>query len=173
LAALVGLVAFAQADDLPLPRPDPGDHPPRALTKEEQEAVDDIRGNGGNALKDREGNVTWVTVGGPAFPEAALAGLQDLRHVGYLDLCDMELTDVGLAYLRGLPRVKVLRMSHAKVTAKGLKYVGALKTLGELELSGSSVDDAGLAQLAGLVNLTDLNLGGCPVGDAGMRHLRL
>lgn len=89
-----------------------------------------------------------------------------------VDLSGRHLPDAALARLEGMPHLGALNLSGTGITDKGLEHVAKLTRLKKLDLSGTDVTDAAAAELKTLVNLESLNVTGTFITDAGYLALK-
>jgi len=80
------------------------------------------------------------------------------KHITWLNLAKLELTDAMLASIGKLSNLSRLRLEQNPISDEGLKALGGLKNLESLNLYATQVSDAGLESLKGLNNLKNLYL---------------
>lgn len=102
-----------------------------------------------------------------------LAPLSKLKHLDYVGLNNIHLSDQGVSYLCNLPDLQSLILERAELTPAGCKLLWRLPRLIWLDLKYSpTVDDRSVKVLAGLRNLENLDLRGCEkVTDKSVPYL--
>ena len=155
--------------------------------KQQRDAVAAIRRLGGNAIHDREFDVTasddgdllvclaqinppaplWLRtlVGNDFFTTVDHVTLR-VEHAGARALSPEELHD-----LRDLLDGKPVHRARITFTDAGLEYIRCLKQVKKLDLSGTQVTDERLELVRGLSELQELNLSGTRVTDAALEHI--
>jgi hypothetical protein len=105
--------------------------------------------------------------------EDALAHLEGLSALRFLELHGETATDSALAHIRGLTSLEALRVEwHADgVTDAGIAHLEGLKNLRSLWIQGTRMTDAGLARLENLTRLEMLLIDRNPITDAGLARL--
>jgi hypothetical protein len=141
-------------------------------TRQEDEAVEEIRKLGGYALYDYQ----FSHSGNPFDPPGPtwlrhLLGENFFAAVVEVNLTSSSLTDAGLEHLKGLTQLRTLNLIGTPVTDAGLEHLKGLTQLEELDLCGTEVTDTSMEYLKGLRQLRTLCLFGRPITDAGLVRL--
>ncbi len=101
--------------------------------------------------------------------------LTEVKRVVWLDLDDVEVTDIHINALRTFPNLRQLEIKKGDyLTDKGFATLGMLRGLQTLSVAWSKVTGRGLAHLANLKHLTQLELRESKrIGDPGLVHLKV
>jgi hypothetical protein len=86
-------------------------------------------------------------------------------------LASQEVNDQALAGLNSIPQVIWLNLAGTKITDAGLKELSGMEALERLHLEKTAIGDSGIDQLLGLAKLQYLNLYGTQVSDSGLAKL--
>jgi Leucine Rich repeat len=122
-----------------------------ALRADPPGVVERLRRLGADVGQDhsRPGLPVDLVVLRPAAGDADLAGLCELRRLGFLELAETGVTDDGLRLVSELRALRTLRLNGAAgVTDEGLRHLEAMAGLKVLDLRGCpNVTDEGVARL--------------------------
>ena len=111
-------------------------------------------------------------VAGPGLRHLPLgSGSTEDRWEVLVSLARTPTDDAGLENLVHLGELQVLDLTGTKVTGPGLRQLHALKELHTIRLTDCAVDDAALAALDGWTTLYNLNLRGTRITDAGLTRI--
>lgn len=80
------------------------------------------------------------------------------KHITWLNLAKLKLTDNMLSGIGKLSNLSRLRLEQNPITDAGIKELSGLKNLESLNLYATEVSDAGLSSIEGLNNLKNLYL---------------
>jgi Leucine-rich repeat (LRR) protein len=160
--------------------------------------VERIEARGGYAVRDRDGNITevslartWATdndvqllagiktikkldLSFTYVTDRGIKALQQLRQLEDLNLDTAEfVTDASMATLRGNTALRKLKVRGVDVTDAGMPYVGEMTGLRSLDLSYTMLGDVGLEHLPALSELEELKLGGDMITGLNLNFLKL
>jgi internalin A len=160
--------------------------------------VERIEARGGSVVRDREGNIsevslarTWATdndvellaqiktikkldLSFTYVTDRGIKQLQPLRQLEDLNLDTAELvTDASMATLRGNSALRKLKVRGVDITDAGMPYVGEMTGLRSLDLSYTMLGDVGLENLPALSELEELKLGGDMITGLNLNFLKL
>ena len=131
-----------------------------------------VAGFGGSATKDRDGNVTEVSLRSAWVPDSELARLSSFPKLRRLDLSLTHISDRALEVLKDLPALIDLDLTYAEhITDAGLARLRDAKNLERLVLEGAKITDSGVNSLTSLANLRSLNLRCTQITDGALEHL--
>jgi hypothetical protein len=159
--AVVCLCGLASAQDKPAP--------PNA------EAVAAIKAIGGNVmpLAQNDGRLdVTLHLSDKEVKDDALAQVEKLSPVAWLNLANTEITDAGLAHLANLKTLEKLHLEKTGIGDAGLEHLKGLENLEYLNVYSTKVTDAGLSQLHGLKKLKRLYVWQSGVTQAGIDALK-
>jgi internalin A len=118
----------------------------------------------------------------PGMGDQAAEQLSSLKHLEWLDVTNMKLTNVGLQRLSEIKTLTYLNLEGVSaVSDQTVGMFSGLTLLRELHIAGTPITDNGLKDLQRLTKLEKLTLGSgqtnlqrlkCPVTDAGVSQLR-
>lgn len=166
--AMLAGVVFAIAPALHAQQPAP-------RSEAEQQAIAEIRRNGGSVMELAQNDsrlfVAYHLADGEIGDEQ-LAPLAKLSRVYELNLRGTEITDEGLAHIAGLTDLVRLHLERTKIGDAGLAHLKGLTNLEYLNLYGTRVTDAGLAQLAGLKKLKRVYVWETKVTEEGIAAIK-
>lgn len=125
------------------------------------------------ALLKNSPQLTRVEIRENATPlgDAALAHLESLPHLEWINLPGENVTDAGLASAAKHPKLRILNLHATKVTDRGLASLVPLANLELLRLGSPHVTDGGIEQIAAIKSLRFLHLIDVPITDAGLRPI--
>jgi hypothetical protein len=142
--------------------------------REQREAVEEIRKQGGAARYDYE-----VQESGPGDPPVpawlrSLLGVDFFATVVDVESWNSPFTDSGMEHLKGLTRLQTLILCQwqTKLTDAGLKHLERMTELQKLYLQATQVSDAGLEHLRGLTKLQELSIRYPLVTHKGLGRLK-
>jgi hypothetical protein len=160
--------------------------------------VASIEAQGGNLVRDRDGQIvdvslarTWATdadieriaavktlkrldLSLTYISDRGVERLKALDRLEELNLSAAEfITDAAIAFLRGHQQLKTLNLRGTDVTDTSLSYVASLPQLTSLDISFTQISDVGLEQLAPLARLEELKIGGNKISGVGLHALKL
>jgi hypothetical protein len=161
-------------------------------------AVQRIEERGGYVVRDRDGNIsevslerTWATDNDLDFvaglktiktldlsftyvTDKGIKKLQALQQLEDLTLDTAEfLTDASMAHLRANRALRRLVVRGVDITDAGMPYVGEMTALRSLDISYTMLGDVGLEHLPGLSELEHLKLGGNMITGLNLNFLKL
>ncbi len=113
-----------------------------------------------------------LCLGKTSITDRALAKLQPLKKLEWVDLAFTPITDQGISQLQGATKLKQLFLEQTRISDQALQAIGRFGELEELDLSSCEISDDGLKQLTALKKLRKLHLTNCPITDEGLRHLQ-
>lgn len=146
------------------------------LTKEEQQAMAEIRKLGGQVMElaqnDNRLAVAYHLADGKITDEhlAPLKGIH--KRLYELNLRGTDVTDAGLAHLKDMPQLTRLHLEKTKITDKGLEHLQGLPGLEYLNVYGTEVTDGCVARLKDLKNLKKVYIWESKVTIAGVGELK-
>ncbi len=111
-------------------------------------------------------HVDWPLYWAPDWPckpastivDEVLRSCARLRHLKYLTVCNVPVTDEGVRHLRGLPCLEQLMLGEREITDEGLAHIATLPRLRRLDISSNRITDTGLRTLRSAGNLESLDL---------------
>ncbi len=101
-----------------------------------------------------------------------LACLRSFKHLRWISLAHVRITDATLEHLAGLSSLEWLDLKDTPITDAGLRHLHRVARLKSLDLGNTLVTDASLPQLAMLKRLKKLDLRGTRVTCRGLALLR-
>lgn len=108
---------------------------------------------------------------GDAVSAKALAELHTLKHLEWLNLYGVGMTDNELKPLVEFPKLRSLGLQYTSVTDAGFKHLAALKSLEGIVLLNGKMTGSGLQDLANLPDLRWLTFVACAITDEGLREV--
>ena len=113
-----------------------------------------------------------LSIADDQFDDAAMADLDGMAHLHYLDLGNSKVTAAGLRHLQKATELYWLCAWRTQIDDAALPIIGNMKRLCLLELPETQVTDAGLESLKSLKELDRLDLYGTRVTAEGVRKLQ-
>ena len=125
-------------------------------------------------------SVVGVGLGGIAIDDEAIATiaphLAGLRHLTWLDIDNVRITDTGLSHLGQINQLERLLVRsqgspRLTITDEGLGFLGKLTSLTSLVINDAPITGRGLTRLSELRQLVSLNLDYTDVNDDGLQNV--
>lgn len=159
LVAGISLEAFAQAR-------------PAAAQRAVTNAVERIEARGGYVARDRDGNVTEVSLERTWATDNDIDFVVELKTVKKLDLSFTYVTDKGIKKLQRLPQLEDLTLDTAEfLTDASMAHLRANGALRRLVVRGVDITDAGMPYIGEMIGLRSLDVSYTMLGDVGLEHL--
>jgi internalin A len=171
---------------------------PAKASPAEAAAVQRVEARGGFVVRDRDGNVsevslarTWATdedvnyvakiptlkrldLSFTLVTDKGIKELEQLRQLEDLNLETTEsLTDASMNYLKNIPTLRRLNVRGVDVTDVGMPAIAQMTGLRSLDLSHTMLEDVGLEHLPALADLEELSLGGDMITGINLNFLKL
>ena len=136
------------------------------------EAVQRIEARGGYVVRDRDGNVTEVSLERTWATDNDIDFVVDLKTVKKLDLSFTYVTDKGIKKLQQLPQLEDLTLDTAEfLTDASMAHLRANRALRRLVVRGVDITDAGMPYVGEMTGLRSLDVSYTMLGDVGLEHL--
>jgi hypothetical protein len=135
-------------------------------------AVQRIEERGGWVVRDRDGNVTEVSLERTWATDNDIDFVVELKTVKKLDLSFTYVTDKGIRKLQQLPQLEDLTLDTAEfLTDAAMAHLRANRALRRLVVRGVDVTDAGMPYIGEMIGLRSLDISYTMLGDVGLEHL--
>jgi len=106
------------------------------------------------------------------LPETTLVSLCTLQNLGWLDLRDSAISDVGLKFISRIPSLSNLCLSRTQITDQGLIHLKHALLLKDLVVKQCAyVTDDGLETLGALEQLKHLDIRNTGISQSGYQTL--
>ena len=171
---------------------------PPSVNSADAAAVQRIEARGGYVVRDRDGNITevslahtWATdedvnyvakiktlkkldLGFSLVTDKGIKELEQLRQLEDLNLETAEaLTDASMNYVKNIPTLRRLNVRGVDITDVGMPAIAQMTGLKSLDLSHTMLEDVGLENLPALTDLEELSLGGDMITGINLNFLKL
>jgi hypothetical protein len=113
-----------------------------------------------------------LSVSDKSFDDQAMAELEGMSHLRWLDLGGTKITSTGIGKLHAASELERLELERMHIDDSAMPTISRMRMLGHLDLSGTGVTDTGLASLSTLKELRRLDLFGTCVTSEGVRRLQ-
>jgi hypothetical protein len=135
-------------------------------------AVQRIEERGGWVARDRDGNVTEVSLERTWATDNDIDFVVELRTVRKLDLSFTYVTDKGIRKLQQLQQLEDLTLDTAEfLTDAAMAHLRANRALRRLVVRGVDITDAGMPYVGEMTGLRSLDISYTMLGDVGLEHL--
>ena len=161
-------------------------------------AVQRIESRGGFIVRDRDGNITDVSLARTwatdedlnyvaqiatlkrldlSFTLVTDKGIKELEQLRQLEDLNLEtaeaLTDASMNYVKNIPTLRKLNVRGVDITDVGMPAIAQMTGLRSLDLSHTMLEDVGLENLPALAELEELYLGGDMITGINLNFLKL
>ena len=144
----------------------------RAGTTPAAYAVQRIEERGGWVTRDRDGNVTEVSLERTWATDNDIDFVVELKTVKKLDLSFTYVTDKGIKKLQQLPQLEDLTLDTAEfLSDAAMAHLRANRALRRLVVRGVDITDAGMPYVGEMTGLRSLDISYTMLGDVGLEHL--
>ena len=135
-------------------------------------AVQRIEERGGWVVRDRDGNVTEVSLERTWATDNDIDFVVELKTVKKLDLSFTYVTDKGIKKLQALQQLEDLTLDTAEfLTDASMAHLRANRALRRLVVRGVDITDAGMPYVGEMSGLRSLDISYTMLGDVGLEHL--
>ena len=135
-------------------------------------AVQRIEERGGYVVRDRNGDITEVSLARTDATDDDVASVAQIKTLKRLDLSFTYVTDLGIKELRGLRQLEDLDLETAEaLTDAAMNYVREIPTLKRLKVRGVDITDAGMPAIGHMTGLVALDLSHTMIEDVGLEVL--
>jgi len=144
----------------------------RPATSPAAYAVQRIEERGGWVARDRDGNVTEVSLERTWATDNDIDFVVELKTVKKLDLSFTYVTDKGIKKLQALQQLEDLTLDTAEfLTDASMAHLRANRALRRLVVRGVDITDAGMPYIGEMTGLRSLDISYTMLGDVGLEHL--
>ena len=131
-----------------------------------------IEERGGWVVRDRDGNVTEVSLERTWATDNDIDFVVELKTVKKLDLSFTYVTDKGIKKLQALQQLEDLTLDTAEfLTDASMAHLRANRALRRLVVRGVDITDAGMPYVGEMTGLRSLDISYTMLGDVGLEHL--
>jgi len=135
-------------------------------------AVQRIEARGGYVTRDRDGQVTEVSLERTWATDNDIDFVVELKTVKKLDLSFTYVTDKGIKKLQQLPQLEDLTLDTAEfLTDASMAHLRANRALRRLVVRGVDITDGGMPYIGEMTGLRSLDISYTMLGDVGLEHL--
>jgi hypothetical protein len=135
-------------------------------------AIERIEARGGYVARDRDGNVTEVSLERTWATDNDIDFVVELKTVKKLDLSFTYVTDKGIKKLQQLGQLEDLTLDTAEfLTDASMAHLRANRALRRLVVRGVDITDAGMPYIGEMTGLRSLDISYTMLGDVGLEHL--
>ena len=135
-------------------------------------AVERIEERGGWVARDRDGNVTEVSLERTWATDNDIDFVIELKTVKKLDLSFTYVTDKGIRKLQQLAQLEDLTLDTAEfLTDASMAHLRANRALRRLVVRGVDITDSGMPYIGEMTGLRSLDISYTMLGDVGLEHL--